>query len=209
MAPGSSSTVCPKARLPARLWARRLAPMAMTCWPPCSPRRSGSGCAGCPRSRGCGSSGSSNSITTRAGCAGVAQPPVNQRLHSPYDPDARYAKKRDTSWIGYKVHLTETCEADRPNLITDVQTTAAGTPDGAVTAPVQSALAGRGLLPETSDEGTYSRAVTRVDLWSKAEGGFAHGWRPRRGRIRRRQRCEGRWSCGPDRRGCRRRAVAS
>ena len=45
----------------------------------------------------------------------VDQPPVNQRLHSPYDPDARYAKKRDTSWIGYKVHLTETFEADRPN----------------------------------------------------------------------------------------------
>ena len=33
--------------------------------------------------------------------------PGDQRLHSPYDPDARYAKKRDTSWIGYKVHLTE------------------------------------------------------------------------------------------------------
>ena len=77
------------------------------------------------------------------------QPPVSQRLHSPYDPDARYAKKRDTSWIGYKVHLTETCEADMPNLITDVQTTAAGMGDGEMTAPVQSALAERGLLPET------------------------------------------------------------
>src|SRR4051812_14394115 len=165
MAPGSSSTVCPKARPLARLWARRLVPMAMTCWPPCSPRRSGSGCAGCPRSRGCGSSGSSNFITTRAGCAGVVQSPVNQRLHSPYDPDARYAKKRDTSWIGYKVHLTETCEADRPNLITDVQTTAAGTPDGAVTATVQSALAARGLLPETHvvDAG-YVDAALRARL---------------------------------------------
>src|SRR3954466_3143082 len=63
-------------RLPkgeARLWARRWAPMAMTCWPPCSPKRNGSGCAGCPRSRGCGSSGSNNFIMTRAGCAGVCQ----------------------------------------------------------------------------------------------------------------------------------------
>src|SRR4051794_6658778 len=77
----------------------------------------------------------------------VDQPPVNQRLHSPYDPDARYAKKRDTSWIGYKVHLTETCEADRPNLITDVQTTAAGTPDGAGAGPAQRALPPRGLAP--------------------------------------------------------------
>jgi transposase len=77
------------------------------------------------------------------------QPPVNRRVHSPYDPEARYAKKRDTGWIGYKVHLTETCEADMPNLITDVQTTAAGTPDVAVTATVHTALAERGLLPET------------------------------------------------------------
>jgi transposase len=112
------------------------------------------------------------------------QPPVNQRLHSPYDPDARYAKKRDTSWIGYKVHVTETCEADRPNLITDVQTTAAGTPDGAVTAPVQSALAARGLLPETHvvDAGYVDAALlvaSQVDHAIDLLGPVAldHGWR--------------------------------
>src|SRR5687768_5545157 len=77
------------------------------------------------------------------------QPPVSDRLHSPYDPDARYAKKRDTGWIGYKVHLTETCDADRPHLITDVQTTAAGLADVAMTATVQAALAERDLLPRT------------------------------------------------------------
>jgi transposase len=114
----------------------------------------------------------------------VDQPPVNQRLHSPYDPDARYAKKRDTSWIGYKVHLTETCEADRPNLITDVQTTAAGTPDGAMTATVQSALAGRGLLPETHvvDAGYVDAALlvaSQVDHAIDLLGPVAldHGWR--------------------------------
>jgi transposase len=48
------------------------------------------------------------------------QPPVSQRLHSPCDPDVRYARKCETGWIGYKV--TETCDADTPNLITDVQT---------------------------------------------------------------------------------------
>jgi len=114
----------------------------------------------------------------------VDQPPVNQRLHSPYDPDARYAKKRDTSWIGYKVHLTETCEADRPNLITDVQTTAAATPDGAVTATVQSALAARGLLPETHvvDAGYVDAALlvaSQVDHAIDLLGPVAldHGWR--------------------------------
>jgi transposase len=75
------------------------------------------------------------------------QPPVSGRLHSPYDPEARYARKRDVGWIGYKVHLTETCDADRPHLITDVQTTAAGLADVAMTATIQSALAARGLLP--------------------------------------------------------------
>ena len=41
---------------------------------------------------------------------------------SPYDPDVHYAKKRSTTWIGYKVHLTETCDEDRPHLITHVGT---------------------------------------------------------------------------------------
>ena len=75
------------------------------------------------------------------------QPPVSSRIHSPYDPEARYARKRDTDWIGYKVHLTETCDADRPHLITDVQTTAAGVADVAMTATVHRALAARDLLP--------------------------------------------------------------
>jgi transposase len=101
------------------------------------------------------------------------QPPVSQRLHSPYDPDVRYARKRDTGWIGYKVHLTETCDGDTPNLITDVQTTAAGLCDVEMTAPVQDALAERGLPPETHlvDAGyvdaallVSSRAEHAIDL---------------------------------------------
>jgi transposase len=45
------------------------------------------------------------------------QPPSAQRITSPYDLEARYSTKRDTTWVGYKVHLTETCEPDTPNLI--------------------------------------------------------------------------------------------
>ena len=101
------------------------------------------------------------------------QPPVSQRLHSPYDPDVRYARKRETGWIGDKVHLTETCDGDTPNLITDVQTTAAGLCDVEMTAPVQDALAERGLPPETHlvDAGyvdaallVSSRAEHAIDL---------------------------------------------
>ena len=52
-------------------------------------------------------------------------PPGALLISSPYDADTRYCEKRTTKWTGYKVHLTETCEDDTPNLITDVQTTPA------------------------------------------------------------------------------------
>ena len=52
-------------------------------------------------------------------------PPSALMVASPHDLDVHYAKKRATTWIGYKVHLTETCEAGQPNLITHVETTTA------------------------------------------------------------------------------------
>jgi transposase len=75
------------------------------------------------------------------------QPPAAQLLHSPYDVDARYGGKRITNWVGYKVHLTETCEADQPHLITHVLTTKATTQDYEVAAPIQDDLAQKALLP--------------------------------------------------------------
>src|SRR6266511_2542856 len=33
-------------------------------------------------------------------------PPAELFINSPYDPEAHYAKKRSTSWVGYKVHET-------------------------------------------------------------------------------------------------------
>jgi transposase len=75
------------------------------------------------------------------------RPPCALRISSPHDPEARYGTKRETSWTGYKVHLTETCDADGPHLITDVQTTPATTPDQPVTATIQAALAARVLPP--------------------------------------------------------------
>ena len=49
-------------------------------------------------------------------------------MYSPYDPEARYSQKRQTEWFGYKAHLTETCDEDRPHLIRHVETTPATTP---------------------------------------------------------------------------------
>jgi len=75
------------------------------------------------------------------------QPPCAVRIDSPHDPDARFGTKREASWTGYKVHLTETCDADGPHLVTNVQTTPATTPDHRMTAPIQTALAAATLLP--------------------------------------------------------------
>jgi transposase len=77
----------------------------------------------------------------------AALPPVPERLVSPHDPAARAGKKGGTSWVGYKVHFTETCDPERPRLITDVQTTPAPVDDATVLPRIQAALAARGLLP--------------------------------------------------------------
>ena len=42
------------------------------------------------------------------------QPPAAVRLTSPYELEARYCTKRDTQWVGYKLHLSETCEPSTP-----------------------------------------------------------------------------------------------
>jgi transposase len=74
-------------------------------------------------------------------------PPASRMIYSPYDVEARYGKKRDTEWKGYKVHLTECCDSDLPLVITDVQTTSAATTDFEVLETVQADLATRSLLP--------------------------------------------------------------
>jgi transposase len=74
-------------------------------------------------------------------------PPAALGIRSPYDEEVRFSKKRETSWVGYKVHLTETCDADAPRLITQVETTLATTADGQMTALIHAALQAKDLLP--------------------------------------------------------------
>ena len=76
-------------------------------------------------------------------------PPAGVRFDSPYDVEARFGNKRSTTWSGYKVHLTETCDADRPHFIVHVETTPAPLADIAMTAPIHRALAQKELLPAT------------------------------------------------------------
>jgi transposase len=74
-------------------------------------------------------------------------PPGKQFINSPYDPEARYGKKRETRWTGYKVHVTETCEEESPHLITHVSTTAATTTDEAMTETIHADLEQASLTP--------------------------------------------------------------
>jgi transposase len=95
-------------------------------------------------------------------------PPAHIKISSPYDTDARWGAKKDLAWLGYKLHVTETCEDPpgcgcgpdpaaarprrcahdtRPNLITHVATTDATVPDATMTVPVSQALARKNLPP--------------------------------------------------------------
>jgi len=66
-------------------------------------------------------------------------PPASLFVSSPYDADAHLAKKNTTQWVGYKVHITETCDDDLPRVITNVETTPWPAADGSVT-PIIHAL---------------------------------------------------------------------
>jgi transposase len=85
------------------------------------------------------------------------QPSASQMIVSPEGLEARFRSKRSAEWVGYQVHLTETCDRNQPRLITQGETTAATVHDSKVTETIQD-QAKRGLLPETHlvDEG-YNR----------------------------------------------------
>jgi transposase len=117
--------------------------------------------------------------------------PAAEIVQSPYDTEARYCWKREVHWVGYKAHLTETCEQESPNLITDVQTTIATSPDLRVLEAVHRALGEKEILPKEhlvdagymgSKEMSDARSHYGVDLFgpmprdgswqTKTEGGI-------------------------------------
>ncbi len=78
-------------------------------------------------------------------------------VRSPYDSEAQTGKKREVTWLGYKVHLTETCAMEAgeqtqvpalPQLIVQVQTTVATVQDVEMTATIQEELNRHHLLPD-------------------------------------------------------------
>jgi hypothetical protein len=119
---------------------------------------------------------------------GDGLPPGHMRIASPYDTDARWGAKRDTFWLGCKLHITETCDdappcscgqaaGERaaagehgngcarlvfPNLITHVATTDAAVTDVQMTGAIDDGLAGKDLAPGRHylDSGYLSAALT-------------------------------------------------
>jgi transposase len=98
--------------------------------------------------------------------------PAGQRINSPYDVEATFGNKRTTTWVGYKAHLTETCEPDQVHLITNVETTPAVTADVDTTAPIHASLAARDLLP-----GNHLIDAGYVDVELMVGSQFEHGVR--------------------------------
>lgn len=67
---------------------------------------------------------------------------------TPHDPDARWAKKRRTEWVGYKSQVTETADPDQAvQFITDIDVVAANDGDCEQIDPIHARLAERDLLP--------------------------------------------------------------
>lgn len=71
-----------------------------------------------------------------------------ERVVSPYDVDARWSRKRETDWFGFKSQMTESCCPEEPiHLIVDVATTLATTADVEQTAPTLQRVREQGLEP--------------------------------------------------------------
>jgi transposase len=73
--------------------------------------------------------------------------PVGERIQSPYDPEMHYSAKRGMEWSGYKVHVTETCDAKALHVITHVETGAAMEFDISAMEDIHKHLAAREMLP--------------------------------------------------------------
>ena len=91
-------------------------------------------------------------------------PPASLLIASPYDLESRYSEKRGHHWRGYKVHLTETCDAEAPNIITHVETTIAPDQDVTAVETIHHQLAEQAVLPAVHIvDGAYVSSDGLVD----------------------------------------------
>jgi transposase len=86
-------------------------------------------------------------LATLRGRSTAEQPPAALLIQAPYDVDARYSQTRETPWVGYKGHRSETCDGGQPEVMPQVRTTLATTSDCVRGPVIQADLATRALLP--------------------------------------------------------------
>lgn len=84
---------------------------------------------------------------------GPGGPPASKRpaggevIESPHETEARRAVKRGKGWTGYKVQVSETCDAEQPRLLVDVEPTVAPAHDNPELPKIQARLQDRDVLP--------------------------------------------------------------
>jgi len=130
---------------------------------------------------------------TRTATAVQAKPvPIKGKdlIVTPHDPDVRWAKKRQTEWVGYKSQITETADPEQAvQFITDIDVVAANDGDSEQIDPIHARLAERDLLPREHlvDQGypsgpnlahSASRGVELVGLVAVDPSHKPAGYRP-------------------------------
>ena len=69
------------------------------------------------------------------------------RIESPYDLEARYRNRDGTTWTGYMVHVSETCDDEQCHLLTHIMTTTAAVHEARCTDQIHQALVTKKLPP--------------------------------------------------------------
>jgi transposase len=113
-------------------------------------------------------------------------------IETPHDPDARWSTKRSSDWVGYKLQVTETDDADQPHLITDIAVTPAPASDMHAISEIRERQSKQDTLPSerfvdsgyvsgenikdgrTSGEELLGPIRTTVTPQSKLPDGFSH-----------------------------------
>ena len=74
-------------------------------------------------------------------------PRADLGMESPYDVDARFRSRCGVNWVGYIVHLSETCDDEQCHLITHVETTDASVHEAQRTEAIHQSLIDKQLPP--------------------------------------------------------------
>jgi hypothetical protein len=154
-----STAATPAVKVSNRGRAKRLVKMGCVCWPGSRSPTHQPLCTRWQKYRRYAACGSA-SIVVRAwtrrkeihrgyGSRRAEQATNAEPIETPYDVEARYRNEGGRAWVGYTVHLSESCDAEQIHLLTHVHTTPANVAEAKCTATIQQALVECGRAPKT------------------------------------------------------------